>query len=54
MGKGSVVYQHHIALLGPQRRQKAEVVAQLAGGSWGCHPVAVGRQHDVVFGVENI
>ena len=47
-----VVYQYHVAIVCPQRRQKSKVGAQLASGMRSCETGLVGRKGNVVFGIE--
>ena len=47
-----VVYQYHVTIVCPQRRQKSKVGAQLASGMRGCKTGLIGRKGNVVFGIE--
>ena len=49
-----VVYQYHVAIVCPQRRQKTKVGTQLASGMRGCEARLVGSQSDIVFGIEYV
>ena len=54
LGKGDVIYQHEIVIVGPDSWQVAKVVAQLATGMRRCEIAQVRGQCNVVFGIKNM